>query len=319
MRKAILIIFSVVILIMAYVGCGVQKESNKSNMPDINPNAQAANKDTAKVTLYFSYMGESLLAGETRTIDVPVNDKIEAAVIRELIAGPSSGRDDLKGLFWGNVKLANVDSTSASDILFVTLSSDFVSTSPKKVALEDGIEANQKKMAIYSIVDTIVQMGNYSKVQIQADRKGNKTGERITLSEAGWGGDTSTYLEPQAWNGDIVLTPAKTLTEALKSFQSKDWTRLHNFTAYKSQDGTVTPDSSSDALATQGNSLQSYNTKEAIVSDDGQTAVVLLDYTLSTRGGDTINRTDIPAKMIKENDVWKLSYTSLVNILINAG
>lgn len=310
---------SAIILIMMTAGCSQPKQSNTSNTPAINPNAEAANKDTAEVTLYFSYMGENFLAGETRTINVPVNTKTEYAVIQELLAGPSTGRDDLTGLFWGNVKLVNVD--SVSDILLVTLSNDFVTTSPPKVSLEDGSIADQKKLAIYSIVDTIVQMGNYSRVQIEVDREVSKIGERITQGEAGWAGDASTYLEPVAWDGDLVLTPENTLTEALKSFGTKDWTRLYDFTAYNNPDGTVKPDISafSDALSTPGNLLQSYKVNGTNVSADGQKAVALLDYTISTRAGDTIERTDIPVVMVRENDIWKLSYTSLVNILINVG
>lgn len=309
-----------IILIAAFAGCAAAQEQNSpANTPDINPNAEAANKDTAEVTLYFGYMKEDLLAGEARKINVPVNEKTEKAVINALIAGPSADRDKLSGLFWGDVKLVKVDSNA--DILFVTLSNDFVSTNPVKVSLESGAIADQKKLAILSIVNTIVEMGNYSSVQIEVDREGGKIGERITEYEAGWSGDTSTYLEPLGWSGDVVLTPEKTLQEALTSFQNKDWTRLYDFTAYNSPDGTVKPDLTgfSGALSGQGNILESYNVIGTNVSYNGQTAVVMMDYTINTRTGDTITKTDIPVVMVRENDIWALSYTSLVKVLVNAG
>jgi len=317
MEKAKRIIFLLMIL-LAFSGCGAEKRNIPANTPAINPNAQAANKNTEEVTLYFSYRGENLLAGETRKINVPVNEKTEAAVIRELIAGPSADRDGLCGLFWGDVKLVSVD--SVGDILFVTLSKDFVSTSPAKPALEDGGFAEQKKLAIYSIVDTIVEMGNYSRVQIEVDREGSRIGERITRSEAGWGDDSS-YLEPLGWEESIILTPAKTLQEALASFDKKDWTRLYDFTAYTSPDGTQKPDMNafSSALSAPGNILESYQITGTSVSHNGKKAMVTLDYSINTRAGDTVNKTKVPVIMVRENDIWKLSYTSLINVLISEG
>jgi hypothetical protein len=319
MRKAKHIFIILIVLAAVLTGCAAPGSSSPANTPDINPNAQAANKDTAEVMLYFGYRGEELLAGETRKINVPVNEKTERAVISELIAGPSADRDKLISLFWGNTKVVKVDSNE--DILFVTLSNDFVSTDPSKPSLEDGNVNNQKKLAILSIVNTIVEMGNYSRVQIQVDREGNKIGERITEAEAGWDTKSSTYLEPLGWADKIVLTPAKTLQEALTSFQNKDWTRLYDFTAYTSPDGTVKPvlAAFSDALSGQGNFLESYNVIGTNVSYNGQTAVVMIDCSINTRTGDTIKKTDIPVVMVRENDIWALSYTSLVNMLINAG
>jgi hypothetical protein len=319
MRKAKHIFIIIIVLAAVFSGCAAPGSSIPANTPDINPNAQAANKDTAEVMLYFGYRGEGLLAGETRKINVPVNEKTERAVISELIAGPSADRDKLESLFWGYIKVVKVDSNE--DILFVTLSNEFVATDPAKPALEDGSVSGQKKLAVLSLVNTIVEMGNYSRVQIQVDRKGSKIGERITEDEAGWGTNSSTYLEPLGWTDGIVLTPAKTLQEALTSFQNKDWTRLYDFTAYTSPDGSVKPVQAdfSDALSGQGNILGSYNVIGTNVSYNGQTAVVMIDCSINTRNGDTVNKTDIPVVMIRENGIWTLSYTSLVNMLINAG
>jgi spore germination protein GerM len=322
MVKQKIVIWLIIIVLVILTGCNINRQNNPANTPVINPNAEAANKDTSDVTLYFSYRGEDLLAGETRKISVPVSDKLEAAVVRELIKGPSADRGELAGLFWDNVKL--VDVASNADILFVTLSNGFVSTSPSKASLEDGNVSEQKQLAIYSIVNTLVEMGNYSRVQILVDREGSKTGERITLGEAGWSGDTGTYLEPLSRDEqlkDLVLSPENTLKEVLASYGNKDWTRLYNFTAYNNPNGTVKPDTAafSNALSAQGNILESYNVTSADVSYNGQTAMVMLDYSIKTRAGDTITKTDIPVIMVRDNDIWEMSYTSLVNVLINVG
>lgn len=319
MRKTRVFIILIAALTMALAACGVKAPSVTVNTPVINPKAEAANKDTSSVTLYFCYRGEQLLAGETRKIDVPVSDTLEAAVIRSLLGGPSADRDELSGLFWEGVNLVGVSSNE--DILFVTLSDEFISTDPTEISLGEGSVKDQKKLAIYSIVNTIVEMGKYSRVQIQVDREATETGERITLSEAGWNNDSGAYLEPLGREAPLILTPDNTLTQALESFAIKDWTRLYDFTAYTSPDSTVKPDIAafSDALAQQGNGLESYNVGSVNVSFDGKTAIVMLDYSVRTKARDIIKKTNIPVVMVRTNDIWELSYSSLVNVLINVG
>lgn len=313
-----LLYWLLVVIMLTAAGCsGNSVKTVDKNLQDINPNAVAANKDTANVALYFSYRGEHLLAGETVTIDVPVNDSLEAAVVRALIAGPTVNRAELSGLFWDGVKLVGVDSNA--DIVFITLSEEFVSSDPEKVVLEEGTVAEQKQLAIKSIVNTIVEMGTYSRVQINVEKQAGIS-QRITLKDAGWE-DSSDYLEPLGRMKELILTPQNTLVEALDSFSKKDWTRLYNFTAYTNPDGSLKPDTDvfSEALAEKGNVLESFSVTDTNVFSDGQSAVVMLDYSLKTREGDTISRPNIPVVLVREEDIWKLSYTSLVDVLINAG
>lgn len=319
MNKLKIAAAAALIFITLLSGCTAAKPGTPANTPEINPKAEAANKVTSSVTLYFCYRGQNLLAGETRNIDVPVNETLETAVVRALLEGPSTDRDELGGLFWDGVNLVSVSSNE--DILFVTLSNEFISTEPSEAVLEEGTIPDQKKLAIYSIVDTLVELGKYSQVQIEVDRDNTRTGGRITRGEAGWQDNMSSPLEPLNRKAELILTPENTLTEALKSFAYKDWTSLYNYTAYNNPDGTIKPDITafSNALSSQGNGLESYNATNSNVSSDGRTAVVMLDYSIRTKANDIIKRTCVPVIMVRNNDVWELSYTSLVNILINVG
>ena len=303
-------------LIMAVSGCAaVKNEAAEKNTPDINPKAESANKDTSKVTLYYSYKGQQLLAGETRSIDVPVSEKLEKAVIRALIDGPSADRSQLVGLFWDDVQLVNVKDNE--DILFVTLSEEFITTQPETPVLGEGTLADRKKLAIHSIVNTITEMGKYSSVQFYVESSGGTM--HITKSDAGFE-DSQDRLDPQRWENEHILTPENTLKEALDSYNKKDWTELYDYTAYMNPDGTVKPDSDvfTAALGETGNTLDSYKPIGVNVANDGQSAVVILDYTIKTRNGD-VDRTKIPVVLVREEEIWKLSYSSVVNVLINVG
>lgn len=318
MAKRIVIAGLALLLIIA-VGCGkLNTKPPYQNMPNINPKAESANKDTVNVALYYCYNGERLLASETRAIEVPVSDSLEAAVIKALIAGPTAERDELKGLFWEGIRLVRVDSNA--DIFFVTLSEEFIATVPATTIFDEPNVQERKRLAIYSIVNTIIEMGKYSRVQIYVDRQGG-VGQRITLAEAGWSNDNIAYLEPLRRNQEIILTPQNTLAEALDSYSKKDWVRLYDFTAYMNKDGSTKPEITdfSAALAATGNVLDSFIVTDANVSLSGQSVVVMLDYTISTREGDLISRTAIPVMLVREHENWKLTYESLVDVLINVG
>jgi hypothetical protein len=314
-RKAIA---AIMICALALAGCSAAREDSSVNTPDINPKAEAANKDTLDVALYFGYGGESLLAAETRTIDVPVSTTLENAVVRALIAGPSAGQNELSGLFWEGVTLSSTSTNE--DILFVTLSEEFISGQPKEdeLALESGSVPEQKRLAIESIVNTIVEMGTYSSVQIQVDR-GSGVSSRITRAEAGMDETSTESLEPLGRDKDLILTPQNTLAQALDAFSKKDWARLYNFTAYTSPDGTQKPDSDvfNKTLDEPGNVLESYLTVDSNVSNDGQTAVVMLNCTIKTREGDPVENVNIPVILLRESYIWKVSYISILNILVN--
>ena len=314
MRKLAIII--IIILLTLYgAGCtGV--DTGMPDTQDINPKAEAAGKDTMAVTLYYSYRGDYMLAGETRTIDVPVSDTLEAAVVRALIDGPSADRDELVGLFWDDVELVRTETNG--DYLLVTLGETFVSSDRKEIALEDADAAQQKRLAIMSIVNTIVEMGTYSRVQILVDREGG-IGQRITMEEAGWIDGGGKRLEPRGRDESLILTPENTVAASLDAYGKKDWMRLYNFTAHISPDGAQKPEIQefSDALTEAGNKLESFSVQGHNVSYDGQTAVVMLDYAIKTREGQINKLTNKPVVLVREKDIWKLSYHSLIKMLLN--
>ncbi len=303
-------------LVLILSGCAAAGgEATGKNIPDINPKAESANKDTSRVTLYYAYKGEQLLAGETRSVDVPVSQKREEAVIRALINGPSAERSDLAGLFWDGVTLVSVDNNE--DYLFVTLSEEFLTTDPPPSTLNETSSTERRLLAIYSIADTITEMGKYSRVQINVQRNNNSNG--IMQSEVGISSEDK-LLDALTWNGDYILTPEKTLERALDSYYKKNWAQLYSYTAYTDIDGTVKPDSDdfSAELNETDYQLDSFLPMGVNVSSDGQSAVVMLNYKIKTRNGD-IERTMIPVIMVREEELWKVSYSSIVNVLINVG
>jgi len=170
------------------------------------------------------------------------------------------------------------------------------------------------------VVNTIVEMGTYSRVQIYIDRQDAGAAQRITRREAGWEDNSDDRLDPLGRMSELILTPQNTLIEALGSFEKKNWGRLYNFIAYTNPDGTLKPDTETFAeVLDKGNVLESFSVTDSSVSSDGQEATVMLNYSIKTREGETLSRPNIPVKLVREEDIWKLTYTSLVKVLVNAG
>ncbi|MEA5002876.1 MAG: GerMN domain-containing protein, partial [Christensenella sp.] len=203
--KTIICIGLVCLLTLASVACApVEKEADESpsSAVQINPLPEAISKDKSSARLYFGFMDQPLLVGESHSFDVPINESIENSIIRELIKGPLSTRNDLKAVINPQTSLVNV--RSEGQFLFVTLSSDFLKPIDEKASSDSTYEKTRRMLAVYSIVNTLIEQGTYSRVQILIDDDGMGTGRPLTLSEAGLDGDGA--VEALERNGEIILS-----------------------------------------------------------------------------------------------------------------
>ena len=142
---------------------------------------------------------------------------------------------------------------------------------------------------------------------------GSGVSSRITQAEAGADETSTEVLGPLGHDRELILTPKNTLEEALDAFSKKDWTRLFNFTAYTSPDGTQKPDSDafSQTLDEPGNVLETYSVV------DSNVVVRRADRRGISQPGDQgraratrWERTNIPVKLVRESYIWKVSYIS---------
>ncbi len=307
MKKRLLaiILCAMVLFIFGCTQTPVQEEEVQ-----INPFPETVNKDKLTIRLYFGYMDERLLVPEKRTLDVSTNESTETSIIKELIKGPSSTRVDFVAVINPDTKVIKVD--SMGEYLFVTLSKDFLE--PISYAGEEFAGElygkTQKYLGVYSIVNTLIEQGNYSRVQILVDETNSGNGRPITKAEAGMDGTGA--LEPFERVGEIELNQANTMREILISMEKKDWNSLYNYIAYKNslgQDKPTIDEFMSEVLSAK---LAVTNVKvvDAIISPDNASGVVMVNYDLKLKTADAISNLNVPIKMINENDVWKITYNT---------
>ena len=308
--KSIIGIGLAVLLTIMFTACAPIEEEvseSPSNAVQINPLPEAISKDKSSARLYFGFMDQPLLVGESHSFDVPINESIENSIIRELIKGPLSTRNDLKAVI--NTKTSLVSVRSEGQFLFVTLSSDFLSPVDEKESSDPAYEKTRRMLAVYSIVNTLIEQGTYSRVQILIDDDGMGTGRPLTLSEAGLDGEGA--VEALERDGEIILNGSNTMREIMQAIESKEWETLYNYIAYKNLYGQDKPSLDDFKTEVISNKLTVSDPliRDAVLGNDGVSEIVMVDYVLKLRDEEAKTMTNIPIRLIQENSIWKISYT----------
>ncbi|MDE6926069.1 MAG: GerMN domain-containing protein, partial [Acetatifactor sp.] len=110
--------------------------------------------ELARVKLFFASDDGTQLIAAYREKHYSSNTPIERFIVEELIAGPSGQVDGLNPTINPNTKIINV--TTKDGICYVNLDENFL-TVPENVSME---------AAVYSMVNSLVELSNINKVQI---------------------------------------------------------------------------------------------------------------------------------------------------------
>lgn len=307
MRKYFIIFLSIVFAVTALTGCFTVKKQ-QSNDTEINPKEESANLEKMPVMLYFQYGDEFLLAGEPRTIDAPVNGRIENAVIHALVQGPEAESQGLNALLDPGTKVVNV--TEEGEYLFVTLSGDFI-----KSEITDENEQKKMQLAVYSLVNTLIELGGYARVQLRVDKDGSGIGQSITKAETGFG-NTEDALEPLGFYSPVVLNPKNTVNEFMKNYANKDWEKVYESIAEKDITGDEKPNEEEflSGVVSFQYGIEEFEVQDYYIAADNKTAVVLVDFSLKTKRGENEMEKNMPVKLVRENNVWRISYSSFKKV-----
>ena len=120
--------------------------------------------DRAELTLYFSNETGDKLVAEKRSLMYSINNSLEKVALNELIKGPVS--ENLRWTINPYAKIANVITTDG--VCYVTFTTDIFAE----------IAQPQKELMIYSIVNTLTELPNVSRVQISYGTESGETYDR---------------------------------------------------------------------------------------------------------------------------------------------
>ena len=99
----------------------------------------------------------------------------------------------------------------------------------------------------------------------------------------------------------------------MKALANKEWDTLYNFVAYKNLYGQDKP--SQEEFRTEMNTnkvtLSDATVLDSVTGNDGTSEIVMVDYVLKLRDEEAKTITNVPIRLVQENNIWKISYTVL--------
>jgi len=330
MKKTAMII-SLILITILLCSCSVtglnlsyinENQSDKL-AADIAPIQNSEQLNTVTVPLYFRYYDEPMLSSETRVLNVAEYQGLEYAIVSALLQGPSAEMQELKSCISKSTRLISVSKNN--NYLYVTLSKEFLDlpTGISKNWQNDATQSDEvylsRRLAIYSIVNTICDLGTYSKVQIYIDTKDSGNGERMLRKDMGFigDGDEDQPLEPLSRNVDYILTPVNSVRAALKYYSMKKWDKVYNYLGDDAQASAKKPilEEYVNSNTYENLTLTDYIAVDGYtVSKDGNRAIVQVSFKLKSKNTSFVVD-NVPLVLIRERECWKISYESFIGYL----
>lgn len=306
---ALLVVF---ILIFSISGCTKQSDENV-----IQPESKSISTPTLGIPLYFGYKNQDLLCAELREIPQSYESSIEQLAINELIKGPA-GVTDLYPLIPADT---SVRVSGVSDTLFVTLSSEFLDTMPgenknfAKSETDLAAVMGRRRLAVYSIVNTVTEIGNYSRVQILISDKGTPSGYRPTMYDVGFStNNNGKFLDTLPRSPEVVLTPQSAVSGIISLIQEKQWEDVYKCLYHDSTAGTAVSAYDFESGASKVNLvIENFSVNNNVTYNSNGVAIVNINFTIRTANGST-EYTQVPIRVFLVNNIWKADYSSVYKI-----
>nr|WP_122013461.1 GerMN domain-containing protein [Maliibacterium massiliense] len=271
--------------------------------------------------LYFPYSDEGLLGRQERTLEVSTSERVEQAVVRALIAGPDAAYVDYSPILPGNTQI--LDMSVTQDCLFITFSKEFMLPAvdlSENTALTDAQRnqkyLDQKRMALYAIVSAVTEVGNVKQVQVLVDTEGDGVARRIRRADVGLSSNTEgELLEPLRRPYSSISTPTVTADLVIKQLTNKSYSALYNYIANVQGDPRPMYSDWLNLFSGADWSVESYNIIDGSTTYNGNQALVFVNLKIQKRLGKSVELTDCPLRMYREQGIWRVSYASLVSVI----
>jgi hypothetical protein len=288
---------------------------------DISPNVLTDTFETGVKTIYYRINGELLLAPVLVQYSLPVDKSKEEQLIEALISGPPSDKHELMAAIPPETQLVSLQARDG--YLEITLSKEFLSVGGD---VPGNWESNpvwakevmdRRRMATYSIINSITEMGEYSRVLILIDINGDGNGQRVNRSQFGLpSGEEDAPIEPLRRDATLILNPQRACEKVLDAIITQRIDSAMQF-IYFSEEGVPSAQAVAEALYSPG--LSSYDLSvygDAIVRLDGQQAVLSVDFVSTSYA--TGNRSEhyafpLVARLV--DNIWRIEYNSLKEMM----
>ncbi|MBQ5850407.1 MAG: GerMN domain-containing protein [Lachnospiraceae bacterium] len=209
-----------------------------------------------------------------------------------------------------------------SDTLFVTLSNEFLNTMSRENKNYTSNETDlatvmsRRRLAIYSIVNTVTEIGNYSRVQILISDRNNPSGYRPTMYNVGFStSDDGKFLDTLPRSPEVVLTPQNAVSKVLSLMQEKQWEEVYKclYQGESSANATISAYDFNTQASKSNLLIENFSVKNQVTYNSNGVAVANVNFTVRTGSGST-EYTQVPIRVVLYNNIWKVEYSSISKI-----
>ena len=308
MKKTAALLLSLMLVILCACTAGYIEPSEGDQIDPI----QESSVSSSNISLYFGYYNEPMLIRCETNVEISPQQQPEYYAISSLITGASGQRSELTSLFGKNTELVEVSDNG--EYLNVILNNGFMADT---TGANDEETRINRRLAIYSIVNTVCEMGYHSMVQIYVVSDGvaqrpdsYKMG--IVKSE-----NEASQLGALSRNTEIVLTPSNVVKTALAHYSKLEWDKLYYYFADK--DGATNKLPSKEEFAQKLDYLRlvmkEFSSEDNYsVSENGKNAIVQVSFKIRMEMSN-YSVTNVPLELVYKNHCWLISYDSFMRYL----
>lgn len=319
MKKQIIVgVFSALLLcISLFSGCSqgmYLKDNSATGYENIQAVPNATKSAGVEVPLYFQFESEAYLSSQVCQIQYNSAQRKEYGIVQALINGPTDS--ELTPLINSATKILSI--TVNNDYIYVSLSNDFLQVPASMTPDWESDSATaakvflQRRLAVYSIVNTLTEEGQFARVQIYVDINSDINADKISRRQAGLIGDGNEDqpLEALARNTGYILNPENTANLALELIAKNQLDRLYTLVNDDLYTNTSKPtlENFSASFNASKLTMTDYTVLSASsLSNAGTCAVVMVSYTTKS-GANTTEHNNVPLVLFRTGERYGVSF-----------
>ncbi len=282
-----------------------QQEQDENFVP-INPEMEEKGDS---IVLYFGDNTGNYLVPEVRMVNKG-SERLESVIIKELIKGTKKA--ERTPLIHPDTKLISFSENEG--VAFVNFDSNFLNTT-QDVEISEEAEKSIRRLAIYSVVNSLTELGSINSVQILVEGKKIEAASiqpfiqpNVQLPD---NVDVVQLLEPIQRNRDIILNPANVVRLYFESLSTKDWGGSFQYIAHNGEE-VVTYEEYLSIIENIDPVILKFDVLDYEIQIQGDEALVNANYDLRLKDGVETSNQNVLIKLVKINDLWKVKWNSAI-------
>lgn len=308
---AIILICAAIFLFFLFQWINTRSQRNeiKEETEIINPQ-DSMPVQTKMATLYFRYENGDYLAREIREVTSRPDEQMEAAVIRELVNGPSEENTKLNQLLPEETSVEKIE--IRGETIYITFNRDLLR--------RDRVDGNTKEMnrklmlMTRSIVNTVLDLGNYSGVQLLIDEKEDGIGERLSIAQFGFvvsEQEQKSLLPILFYDMEDVLVPEVMLNNIVQAINNQDWQALYQLVLVA---GRPTFTEARTKWKNSEFTVEEYTVINSITGANDET--ILRVNIRGKQKGSAVEYLSFPVILTPNEGIWQVSYRTLERLMV---